>query len=224
MSVIADLTVSATVFELGRILELEGDTRLELETMVPFGQRPVTFFRVHEQLQETFEERVRNHPSVSRVEELEKHGEERLYALQWKTSNDHLFSAMETVGAQLMGAKGSATTWQFELRFSSHEALSQFHELCEDARIDFDLERVYNPTKPSLGPWYGLTEHQRETLARAVQGGYYSIPRRLSTRDLAAEFDISDQAVTERLRRAIVTLTENTLLVPPDTEHEGDDP
>ncbi len=220
---IADLTVPAAEFELGRILELEGAERLELEKMVPLGEKPVPFFLVHEHIRDTFEELVRNHPSVDRVQEIDRHDEERLYSLQWDTSSDHFFNAMKTAGAQLIGAKGSATTWQFELRFPSHEALSQFHELCEDARIEFDLERVYNPTKPSLGPWYGLTEHQRETLTRAVQGGYYSIPRRLSTRDLAEEFDISDQAVTERLRRAIITLTENTLLVPPDTEHEGDD-
>jgi predicted DNA binding protein len=47
---------------------------------------------------------------------------------------------------------------------------------------------------------------QRETLVRAVQGGYYSIPRRLSTQDLAGEFEVSDQAITEGLCRGIVTL------------------
>ncbi len=60
--------------------------------------------------------------------------------------------------------------------------------------------------------WYGVTQAQRETLMRAVQGGYYSIPRRMSTQDLADDLGISDQAVTERLRRAIVALTENTLI------------
>lgn len=34
----------------------------------------------------------------------------------------------------------------------------------------------------------------------------------MSTQELADELAISDQAVTERLRRAIVTLTENTLI------------
>jgi hypothetical protein len=47
-----------------------------------------------------------------------------------------------------------------------------------------------------------------------VEGGYYDIPRRMSTKDLAEEFGVSDQAITERLRRAIVALTENTIAVP----------
>ena len=68
--------------------------------------------------------------------------------------------------------------------------------------------------------WYGVTQPQRETLMRAVQRGYYSIPRQMSTQDLAEDLDISDQAVTERLRRAIVTLTENTLIAMQDELEE----
>lgn len=55
---------------------------------------------------------------------------------------------------------------------------------------------------------------------RAVQGGYYSIPGRMSTQDLADALGISDQAVTERLRRAIETLTENALI---STKEEFDE-
>jgi predicted DNA binding protein len=216
VSVIAEVNVSAAEFELGRILELEPGERLELETMVPLGQEAVPFFLVHDQARETFEGRVRNHPSVEQVQELERHDTERLYMLRWNTSSDHFFEAMAAVDAQLMMAKGSTDTWQFEVRFPSHGALSEFGELCDSARIEFGVERVYNPTKPTLGQWYGLSEQQRQTLVRAVQRGYYSIPRQVSTQDLAEEFGISDQAVTERLRRAIATLTKNTVIVPPE--------
>ena len=47
----------------------------------------------------------------------------------------------------------------------------------------------------------GLTERQRETLVAAYQGGYYDIPRRKTLVDLAAELGVSDQAISERLRR-----------------------
>jgi len=58
---------------------------------------------------------------------------------------------------------------------------------------------------------------QRETLSYAVSAGYHSLPRRVSTKDIAEEFDISDQAVTERLRRGITTLVTNTLLAAQET-------
>ncbi|MEF8842518.1 MAG: helix-turn-helix domain-containing protein [Haloarculaceae archaeon] len=220
MSVIAELQLAADDFELGRILGSTPDATIELETMVPLGQRPVPFFVVHDDLRDSFEERVRRHPSVERVQEVNAHDGHVLYALDWDTSRDHFFGAMEETRAQLIEGTGSGDRWAFEIRFPSHEALSRFGEHCEDARIDLEITRVYNPTKPEGGPWFGLTQPQRETLVRAVEAGYYDIPRRMSTRDLAEEFGVSDQAITERLRRAIAALTRNTLMVAADDERE----
>lgn len=223
MSVIAELQVSADAFELGRILTPECGGMVELETMVPLGRNTLPFLFIDEQIRDAFEDAVQNHPSVDRTEEIDRYDGERLYKLRWDVSNDRLFDAMSAAGAQLLSASGGAENWHLELRFLSHEHLSQFHELCENARLDLDVERIYNPTKPTVGPWYGLSDQQRETLMRAVKGGYYSIPRRLSTQDLADEFGISDQAVTERLRRAIATLTRNTLLDLPFLDSSDDE-
>lgn len=75
------------------------------------------------------------------------------------------------------------------------------------------IKHIYNPTRPDAGPYFGLTPAQREILGYAVESGYYSLPREVSTQELADEFDISDQAVTERLRRGISTLVLNSLLM-----------
>lgn len=117
-------------------------------------------------------------------------------------------------------ARSIGPTWAFEIRFPSHDALSAFKERCEDTRIAVTVDRIYDPTKPDSGPRFGLTDPQRETLVRAVEGGYYDIPRRMSTKDLAEEFGISDQAITERLRRAIAGFTEHALIVPDVTDEE----
>jgi predicted DNA binding protein len=58
-----------------------------------------------------------------------------------------------------------------------------------------------------------LTTAQREALTLAIREDYYSIPRETSSQNLADQLDISDQALTERLRRAIVALTTSTLHV-----------
>jgi hypothetical protein len=149
---------------------------------------------------------------------VNQHDGETLYALDWTVSRDLFFQGLSEANAQLLNATGESTTWEFELRFPDHEALGEFQEYCSNAHISLEVGRIYNPTRPTSGMWYGLTAAQRDTLVRAVQGGYYDIPRRLSTKDLAAEFDISDQAVTERLRRAIVALVENSLVVAMEEE------
>lgn len=220
MSVIVHLRVSPPAFELGRILEMEQGTSIELENLVPLGEKAVPFFTVHDASRNAFEENVRDHPSVESIRTVSEHDGQTLYALDWAVSRDLFFEGLSEVGAQLLSATGTADGWEFELRFPSHESLGEFQEFCSNAHISLEVGRIYNPTKPGTGPWYGLTNAQRDTLLRAVEGGYYSIPRRMSTQDLAETFDVSDQAVTERLRRAIVTLVESTLIAAVEAEAE----
>ena len=212
MSVIAHLRVPADSFELGRILDIEGGTSAELENLVPIGEKAVPFFSVHGSVRESFEEEVRKHSSVTAITEVSAHGDKVLYALDWEVSRDRFFQGIYETDAHLLSGTGGPDTWEFELRFPTHDRLAQFREYCSEADITLEVGRIYNPTRPESGPFYGLTGPQRDTLVRAVQGGYYSIPRQMSTQDLAEEFDISDQAVTERLRRAIMMLVDNSLV------------
>lgn len=213
MSAILDLTLAADEFKLGRILRMGGDTRISLESMVPLGERAVPFFRHFDGDVQAFEASVRAHDAVEDLTVVSTHGEERLYALQWLSSTDSFLSILQRSEAHLLEATGGQDRWSFELRFPSHDAVSGFQTTCLEEDVPITVNRLYNPTKPTAGPWYGLTPAQREVLLRAVLTGYYSIPREVSTKDLAAEFGISDQAVVERLRRAIITLTSNTLLI-----------
>lgn len=212
MSVIVELSIEPEEFELGRILILPGASNLTLETMVPLGERSIPFFRLYDGGPKTFEESVRDHPAVDRLELVTRHGEESLYALDWRTAEDEFLGTVTEANANLLNASGTPDVWQFELRFPTHEHVSGFAEDCAERDIDFEIERVYNPTRPDIGPWYGLTEPQRETLVHAVDRGYYAIPRRVSTNELAEDLGVSDQAITERLRRAIGTLTRNTVV------------
>lgn len=205
MAVIVDLALPSEQFELGRILGMAGETSVILETMVPLGERTVPFFRVQGEERE-FEESVRNHDAVNDITVISTHDGEVLYALDWDVSEDTFFAGLIKTAANLLEARGVAETWLFELRFPTHAALSVFQTHCTEHDIPIDVDRIYNPTKPGAGPWFGLTSPQRTTLVRAVESGYYSIPRQTSTQELAAEFDVTDQAVTERLRRAIRNL------------------
>ena len=212
MTVIVELTVPSEAFELGRILSVEEPGRVTLETMVPLGGRPTPFIRVEHSVRDGFVHRVREHAAVSDLRLLNTHDGEVLYALDWDPSDDTLFRKILEADIALLGATGSSDRWEFELRFPSHETLSEFQESYLEKNIDVTIQRIYNPTKPDSGPWYGLTPPQRETLVYAVENGYYSLPRGISTKDLGDRFDISDQAVTERLRRGITTLVSNTVL------------
>lgn len=212
MAVIVDVALPSQRFELGRILGMHEETSVVLETMVPLGERTVPFFRVQGE-ENGFENSVQGHAAVNDVEVISTHDGEVLYALDWDISNDTFFGGLMDAGANLLEARGVAENWTFELRFQSHEALSGFQDHCTEHDIPIDIRRLYNPTKPDAGPWFGLSAPQRTTLTHAVGAGYYSIPRQITTQDLAAEFEITDQSVTERLRRGIQNLVTNTLLL-----------
>jgi len=211
MSVITEFQISSADFELGRILQVDQASSIELETLVPVGDATVPLFWVHNSTRESFIETVKRHPTVNDAVKIDKFEDRTLFTLDWDAGEDTVFSGLEQYSGQLLSAIGKSDIWQFEVRFASHAALSEFTTHCEGDGVGLEVTRVYNPTKPDAGPWYGLTEPQREAIDLAVKKGYYDIPRECTTKELAEELGISDQAVTERLRRAIVSLVSHTL-------------
>ena len=212
MSVIAEVRMPPDGFDLGRILCPDSTSTIELETVVPSGDVTVPLFWVHEPIGDGFLDTVRRYPTVDSVTEMDVFDDRILFRLSWDASQDQFFQCILHNGGHILSATGTAEAWEFELRFPDHESLSEYSSCCEASHISQELLRVYNPTDPGAGPWYGLSEPQREALTLAIQRGYYDIPRECSTSTLAAELGISDQAVTERLRRAIAAFGRHTLL------------
>ena len=214
MSVITEVRVSPDDFDLGQILDMEEVSAIELETLVPGGNVTVPLVWVYEPIGNEFLDTVERYPTVDSVTEVDVFEDRTLIRLDWDASQDYFFQCILDHEGQIRSATGTPDGWNFELRFPDREALSQCQACCADAHISLELIRIYNPTEPETGPWYGLSEPQREALTLAVKMGYYDIPRGCTTAELADELGISDQAVTERLRRAISAFGKHTLLNP----------
>lgn len=96
--------------------------------------------------------------------------------------------------------------WKFDIRFPSHETLTAFHDQIHEDEIRLDVRRVSRSNQSEFAPQNRLSPAQREALQLAISEGYYSIPRKTTTAELGATLGISDQAVGERLRRAMAAL------------------
>lgn len=212
MSVIVEFRVQSSEFELGQILRVEGVSMIELESLVPVGESTVPLFWIYDSQQDSFVASVQRHPTVNSTSVVDVFDDRTLFTLDWDTGQDHVFAGISKYDGQLLSAVGTPDKWEFELRFQDHAELSGFTGHCESGGISIEVVRIYRPTSPDVDAWYGLTDPQREALTLAVEFGYYDIPRGCTTKDLAAELGISDQAVTERLRRAIASLATNTLI------------
>lgn len=211
MSVIVEIEFAPASFELGRIFRMGEGQRAELESLVPLGESIFPFVWVHNGTREGFERAVREHPSVRHFESQDSSEDRTLYALDWEAADDQVVQAIRSHGGQVLEGSGTPTAWAFQLRFPDHDTLAAFQEHCLDRNIDFELQRVYNPIQPDAAAWYGLSVPQREALLLAMAEGYFEIPRQISTKELGAQLGISDQAVTERLRRGLSTLLTHTL-------------
>jgi len=92
MSVITEVRISSDDFELGKILNLEGASAIELETLVPSGNATVPLFWVYEPIRDGFLDTVERYPTVNSVTAVDEFEDRTLIKLDWDASQDHLFS------------------------------------------------------------------------------------------------------------------------------------
>lgn len=82
------------------------------------------------------------------------------------------------------------------------KALSSFLTLLKRITGDLTILRIQDHTYNDESVLSELTDRQKEILIKAKQSGYYEIPRKITTMELAKEFGISKTAILEHLRKA----------------------
>jgi predicted DNA binding protein len=208
---IADITVPPEDFELGHLVEDDPDTYVELERLVPLQEAVLPFLWIRDHSREAIEELLMSQPEVQSIKELTELDGRLLYRVEWTEDiNGFVDSLMETNGVILEGF-GSSRQWDFRIRFPEQVSLGEFNRRCEDKDIDVTLRSVYAPNANG-GSESRLTSSQRETLLAAYELGFFNVPRSVTMSDLADHFDISEQAVSQRLRRGTANVVHDMLL------------
>jgi predicted DNA binding protein len=214
MSVVAEFTIGAEEFLLGRLVADRPGVTIELERVVPAAKRVMPYVWGHGSDLERFEADLEADPNVRSVRVLDRLDESVLYRIEWEDPVRELVSGIAETDASILEARGG-DEWTFRIRFEASAGLAAFHEFCRDNDIAYTLNRVYALPDPVLEYPYGLTEPQYETLRAAVDRGYFEIPRGVTFAELAADLGVSEQAVSERVRRGADTVLRATLLEAP---------
>lgn len=102
---------------------------------------------------------------------------------------------------------------RFRAQVPTREALQNYREETREQGLEFRLNRLYREEggEGHESGEFGLTPVQRESLRTALREGFFEVPRQTSQAELAAEFDVSNQAFSARLRRGMRTLLANTI-------------
>ncbi|MFC4357239.1 helix-turn-helix domain-containing protein [Halobium salinum] len=201
MPVVTDISLSGDSFPLGHLLELDDSFTVEFERLVPTGNAVLPFFWVPAGSVDAAVEALDDRSLVASVEVLTEVENRALLQVEWTDAVNGVVDALLETDGAIVSGKAVRGSWKFRLRFPDHYQLRQFTALCTESDVAFDVEGVYNPHPP--GDESRLTSVQWDTLMAAHEKGYFEVPRRATLSDLAAEFDVSEQAISQRLRRAM---------------------
>ena len=204
MSVIAEFALPVDAFPLGRALRAGGDLTVELDRIVPLGAVHVPYLWVEagDEALAAFEAGVEGDEHVERLVRLDRVDGRTLYRVEWAETESGLVNGIREADAAVVEAVGR-DRWRFRLRFRDHDRLAAFYDYCTAHDVPLHLDRVYTPAEAAdEGRAFELTPAQREALVLALRRGYYATPREVTLSELAADLDISKQALSQRLRRA----------------------
>ena len=84
----------------------------------------------------------------------------------------------------------------------SEEQVKDFMEKVDTIGIHYRVLQLADASFSLTSPLNLLTEKQRDVLLAAYRMGYYDIPRKVTTEDLARKLNVVDSTVVEHLRKA----------------------
>ncbi|WP_440990754.1 helix-turn-helix domain-containing protein [Haloarchaeobius baliensis] len=212
MSVIVEFRVDPDQFTLGRVVASVDGLRAEIERIVPTGNEALPFFWAIGECFDELEERLFEEPSIAEFTVLDRVGDSVLYRIEWTDPHSGIIDGISETGGTILQARGNHE-WLFRLRFPNHDTVARFHNYCQENDITITIDRLFTLTKDAdIGHEFDLTPEQREAIVLAVRRGYFATPKEVSLAELAAELDISQQAVSARVRGANEKILENVLL------------
>lgn len=210
MIVVVDVRLPLAELDAGVALGLPADTEVAFDRMVPRGRaEAVPFVWVRTDDFEAFERVATDQPRVNEVEALGETDGRRLYRVDW-TPREELCDAVARTDAAILEGSVDGESLRLQLRFPDDESVTRFGKLCAESGLSMTPVRISRRMEERRTA--GLTEEQRETLLTAFRLGYFDVPRRATLLDIADELDVSDQAVSERIRRGVGRLVEASVV------------
>lgn len=223
MSILVNLIVSTDRFELGRFIAQYEGLEAELERIVPTEDRVVPYVWVTGD-PGTLADLTRRLDSsdktndVTVLDELSINDSERrmfLYRIEWVLDDLDVVRGIVKADGAILEGETTNDYWHLRFRFRDHGDVAEFYQYLADREFtDFTIDSIYELTERMDRRSEPLTHEQREALTLAAQRGYFDIPREANLGDLGDELGITQQAMSERVRRGVRNVVFETLNLP----------
>lgn len=215
MSLFTEFDLPASAFALETTLDALPEAVIEVERVVASEELLTPYFWVANVSGEAFEEATASDPTVRELRRLDTFEEAILYRAEWTMNPESVVNAYTRVGAVILDATGQRDAWEVQMRFDDRDQLSEFQNHCVENDISFQIRRLYEVSHPHTGRQFGLTEKQHEALVKAWKAGFFESPAKTTLDSVADEIGISQQALSQRMRKGYDALIANTLLTEP---------
>lgn len=218
MTLITEFTVPASTFALEDTFADHPEATVEVERLATHSREwvmPFLWVSVEDSTPVAVESALEDDSSVHELRTLDRTDSIAYYNVRWAEPVQALIDQIVNRHGIVHEASATHGIWSLTLQFVNQDALEGFQTFFSDRGDEFELQRLYDGTAPRERA-YDLTASQREALVRALELGYFEVPRASTIEELAADLDLSTNAVSQRLRRGTRNLTRNTLTVSAD--------
>lgn len=215
MALIVEFEVPREKFALFETLRSVPDATLEVGRVVADAPDSITaYLWARAPDFEALEAALEADPTVRSLTVLSESADERSYRMTWNEPIDLLLHVLTEQQGTVIHAANRGGAWALRVSFPEGDALEQAQELKELAqRNEFSLDvRGIHRTDEYRGAKPEMTRPQQEALVAAFEAGYFEVPKRVTLAELAEAEGVSHQAMSERIRRGVHYLIEQTLV------------
>jgi predicted DNA binding protein len=150
---------------------------------------------------ESIIEAIRNHPSVFEFSEIER--EENRVRFNVKTKDPYLLYGVIKCGVLIdfpVNVRDGYAYWRL---ISSRKRIDDLLTLFEQRNVDFSLLRIGSSPYDIDDSKDKLTLEESEVLDKAIDSGFFEVPRKISLEELAKELGKSKSGLSVMLRKII---------------------
>ena len=214
MVIEASFTVGQSDFPLTGVFEQLDGATVRLDRLVPTADAVVPYLWVHGGTVDDLTTDLAEDHGVDDVTVVDELSDHFIVRVDWNLDHESVLTAIVETEVVLRSGVGNEDQWTFEVRASEQRELSAFQAYCRDHGVKIDLTQLHELSAADSSDDYDLTDGQRQVLELAYASGYFDSPRAADQSDIAAELDVSRQAVSARLQRGLRRLVADTVATP----------
>jgi predicted DNA binding protein len=171
---------------------------------------------------DAFEAALPDDPTILEHELIDDEGDQRLYRVVINRAvSTNPGEIDRKTGASRLSIETSAEGAVLEVRLPGRETLQEYVRLLRNEGFTVELLPAHPASKPTGG--LGLSEKQANALQMANEKGYFEVPRETDLATLADELTVSEQALSERIRRGLSAVLDETVGELPPGENAPED-